>query len=779
MPTLSTLLILLFTLYVVQAGAHRCYHEQHLRERRQTLGVTHNEATPNPHKMHSTAAWGSMRIHIFDYFATPANDRARACTKVDELVKVGEPTTSTALCEANKVTSNCYIKCTAADVPTQAMKDSLNTVLKDTTAWFSAALRVPTQTTPLRLTTECHSIAANQIPSELSTAGISNTDFVLMLTLRPNTHIPGVLAYAAFCTYDSTSRRPTIGYLNIDPSTILTNGDLPLVIKHELTHAFGFSSSAYVLWRYPGLSSFMSYKQYNATKYPTGPITGAAVRADWEMNALGPFDFNSGTDAYLVTPNVLAAAEKHFGCVGVARFSLEDGGSAATSGSHWEKRIMYYDYMTGSQASNGVISTISLAAFQDMGFYQVDMSKAGTLLWGVGQGCTFMEGSCMNWGDEYTCKTSKGLVSTCDYTGRYVSKCAVSTYTSDLPFRFRHFPLEPKKGGSDSLADYCPLIMPYATTGGGGDCRVEGNNPSPNQFSALAGSSSFCMMGSIVFSQALGSVEPSARCYPASCIGGSVHVIINGTWYDCGAKKSVSLTATPGPYYSAHYKGNITCPSIDCTKSTNVVSNFPRMTTVSKRQLSSAGSEELKVTGEFLTGCELHIGDVVGPELRVLNSTHWEVLTPSAPVGSTVLKIKCKFNPQCGSGCFTTLISVNVSKTEDPKEDNRNVLEKIIDNPGKLGEFPGLGVLLAGVLLFLVFAVLCCCRRAKNPEKMASSRGQDEMVNASEMQLLESTSALFSQSGSPNARRAPSSVWVDRGGPPSAYTSTGTHVSQR
>lgn len=60
--------------------------------------------------------------------------------------------------------------------------------------------------------------------------------------------------------------------------------------------------------------------------------------------------------------------------------------------------------MTGSSSRNPVFSGLTLALFEDSGWYTVDYSVAEPLLWGAGMGCDFVEKSCSDW------TTSNGYV---------------------------------------------------------------------------------------------------------------------------------------------------------------------------------------------------------------------------------------------------------------------------------------------------------------------------------------------------------------------------------
>ena len=60
--------------------------------------------------------------------------------------------------------------------------------------------------------------------------------------------------------------------------------------------------------------------------------------------------------------------------------------------------------MTGTADPNSVYSAISLALFEDSGWYRVNYSQAETLVWGYGEGCDFVSQKCSDgWSDHYFC----------------------------------------------------------------------------------------------------------------------------------------------------------------------------------------------------------------------------------------------------------------------------------------------------------------------------------------------------------------------------------------
>ena len=99
----------------------------------------------------------------------------------------------------------------------------------------------------------------------------------------------------------------------------------------------------------------------------------------------------AGRRKVLQTPNLVELGKMHFGCPEGVGVELEDDGGEGTAGSHWERRILLNEYMTGRPTGlANAKSAFTLALLQDSGWYQVDFAAADALEWGHGYGCDFL-----------------------------------------------------------------------------------------------------------------------------------------------------------------------------------------------------------------------------------------------------------------------------------------------------------------------------------------------------------------------------------------------------
>lgn len=186
------------------------------------------------------------------------------------------------------------------------------------------------------------------------------------------------IAWAITCKQDQYDR-PIAGMTNFGPNMINTSPDqfeeqLATAI-HEIAHALGFSGSFFGRFR-----------------KPDGSQWGAS-------NVVQQFQERGNTVSKIITPNVVSKIKEHFNCQNWPNVGaeLENHGGSGTAGSHWEKRIYFNEFMTGTSSANPKYSAISLALFEDSGWYRVDYSASEILDWGYQMGCDFAYGECSSW----------------------------------------------------------------------------------------------------------------------------------------------------------------------------------------------------------------------------------------------------------------------------------------------------------------------------------------------------------------------------------------------
>ena len=285
---------------------------------------------------------------------------------------------------------------------------------------------------------------------------IPDADFVLYVTARPTDE--GVIAWATTLIRNSLGR-PIAGMANFNPrylqqpkcsdmTNCIDDSDCPTpsttgycdgnfkrvlgVAVHEIVHALGFSSSSW--------DRFVEYPR----------------------NKLIETDATTGVNK-IISPNVVAKVRDQFGCSQNTGAEIENYGGSGTAGSHWEKRIIANEFMNPQAVENPVIfSAITLALFEDTGWYKPDYSQASHLPWGFKQGCSFITEKCnIGWNSNYFCTGGFGC-SSFDFRGK--GYCDIVTYNSNLDSQYQYFSGNEKLGGSQVYMDYCPMYRQYSNT---------------------------------------------------------------------------------------------------------------------------------------------------------------------------------------------------------------------------------------------------------------------------------------------------------------------------
>ncbi|KAM6202557.1 ciliated left-right organizer metallopeptidase [Rhynchocyon petersi] len=373
--------------------------------------------------------------------------------------------------------------------------------------------------------------------------GVQNTDFLLYVWVAHTSKChqePSLIAYAACCQLDSEDRplAGTIVYCAQHlTSPSLSHSDIVMATLHELLHALGFSGQLFKKWK--DCSSGLSVRENCSTRQQV-------TRQD-EWGQL-----------LLTTPTVSHSLAKHLGVPGASlAVPLEEEGPLS---SHWEARLLQGSIMTavfdGAQRTR--LDPITLAAFKDSGWYQVNHSAAQELLWGQGSGLEF------------------GLLATCktDSSGFFCSG-------SGLGCHYLH--LDKGRCSSDPMLEGCRMYKPLAN---GSECWKEENGLPPgakNLHGEIYHSQSRCFLANLTaqllskdktrLSSQISHLkeEVTGRCYLHQCTEkGAYKVQAEGSpWVSCLPGEAIQI---PG------YSGLLFCPRgrlCQTNESTNAVTSSP------------------------------------------------------------------------------------------------------------------------------------------------------------------------------------------------------------
>ncbi|CAA0831586.1 Unknown protein, partial [Striga hermonthica] len=430
----------------------------------------------------------------------------RDCSNVGDIVKLGEPNGASfsggPSCDPRgspPIYGDCWYNCTLDDVAGEDKKYRLRKALGQTAEWFKRALSVEPVKGNLRLSgySACGQDGGVQLPRGYVEEGVADADLVLLVTTRPTTG--NTLAWAVACERDQWGRA-IAGHVNVAPRHLTAEAEtlLSATLIHEVMHVLGFDPHAF--------AHFRDERKRRRTQ----------VHCAFSENFTG--------------------------------LELEDGGGRGTSGSHWEKRLLMNEIMTGSVDTRSVVSRMTLALLEDSGWYRANYSSADHLEWGHHQGTEFVTSPCNQWKGAYHCNSTQ--LSGCTYNREAEGYCPIMSYSGDLPQWAQYFP-QPNKGGQSSLADYCTYFVAYSD----GSCTDTNSARAPDRMlGEVRGSDSRCMASSLVrIGFVRGSSTQGNGCYQHRCLNNSLEVAVDGIWKVC--------PEAGGPIQFPGFNGQLICPA--------------------------------------------------------------------------------------------------------------------------------------------------------------------------------------------------------------------------
>ncbi|KAG8632525.1 uncharacterized protein LOC110606833 isoform X2 [Manihot esculenta] len=469
-------------------------------------------------------------IRIFLNYDAVGLSPDRDCQKVGDIVKLGEPAVTslpgTPPCNP-PLYGDCWYNCTLDDISGEDKRRRLHKALGQTVDWFRRALAVEPVKGNLQLSgySACGQDGGVQLPHEYIEEGVAEADLVLFVTTRPTT--ANTLAWAVACERDQWGRA-IAGHVNVAPRHLTAEAEtlLSATLIHEVMHVLGFDPHAFAHFR-------------DERKRRRGQVTEQVM--DEKLGRMV---------TRVVLPRVVMQSRHHYGAFSenFTGLELEDGGGRGTSGSHWEKRLLMNEIMTGSVDTRSVVSKMTLALLEDSGWYQANYSMADHLDWGRNQGTDFVTSPCNLWKGAYHCNRTQ--LSGCTYNREAEGYCPIVSYSGDLPQWARYFP-QPNKGGQSSLADYCTYFVAYSD----GSCTDSNSTRAPDRMlGEVRGSSSRCMASSLVRTGFVrGSVTQGNGCYQHRCVNNSLEVAVDGIWKVC--------PEAGGPIQFHGFNGELICPA--------------------------------------------------------------------------------------------------------------------------------------------------------------------------------------------------------------------------
>ena len=520
------------------------------------------------------------------------------------------------LCSSGTKMSDCYYECKAEDEAGEAAVAANFNVVRASVGWLETALKVRSVDAPHSGSkTEVEDFEAldtsqmcQGLPIVEATKGMEDhhADVAVVVTHRPS--FTGAIEARSCSRFTDTSslQRPAVIHLNLVPgfargATITGASELLAgQVGAQDSHLAVVDTVTHYLYRALGWDAyfrndFMGYNRANVTteKQQAGTTWAGRYRA------------------FLNLPKMVQRAEDHFGASGIEGVELENSDAAGCRGVCLESRVYNGEVMASppyardmrfSDATHAwtfsgdarylrpaAKSAISLAYFEETGWYQPSYLEADHLSWGGGAGNDFVKQGCKTWAAQggeasrYLCKpeyepalyTRTSLESApyptsqkkqCTFDRMYKGMCVTKLWGADLPGHSEFWPLQSGMGGISSQLDYCPVVAPdpsmaYNNAGFHLDCRDAAAGPADptTRFFEEFGESSRCFE-----TNTLGDSQVFTSCLAHKCTqDGTLHVKVQDETKACpmeGGKltftqSGVMVDCTGQAHLCAAYRG--------------------------------------------------------------------------------------------------------------------------------------------------------------------------------------------------------------------------------
>ena len=287
-----------------------------------------------------------------------------------------------------------------------------------------------------------------------------------------------------------------------------------------------------------------------------------------KFDALKTEIINDATKYYVTSPLALKQARLHFGCNSLDGIPLEDQGDSGSAGSHWEGRYMLGDYMISIHYQENVISDITLALFEDSGWYKVNYYTGGLFRFGKNKGCEFFEKECIvDQKATFSEFCHKSKEPKCLAAHLSHGECYIGDYKDEeIPEKYQYFDKE-TLGGILNV-NYCPTADSYFKSDYKDtyyfetNCRYGATLNLVSHYGEVIGNKSLCFESSLVPRYSPQPYKMRSICYKMACdrTNKNIMVFINDLNVTC-PENGGTLKKIKG------FKGEINCPEYNmvCT----------------------------------------------------------------------------------------------------------------------------------------------------------------------------------------------------------------------
>ena len=300
--------------------------------------------------------------------------------------------------------------------------------------------------------------------------------------------------------------------------------------------------------------------------------------------------------------NVIKKAKDYYNCQNLEYLELRKEVEIDNLiDSHWESRLLLGDYMSSDiYYPEQVISEITLALLEDLGWYEINYYTGGLMRFGKNKGCDFIENDCINvlnisyafpnFYNEFCSSDSFGTCSSGRQSRGYCYNKEIYENIQDKALDYIRNGLN--RGYGKDFIEYCPITIETRNNNKNyfyGNCKF-GNNSFGDQLNEISynsnsiifgekiGENSFCALSSLFKISQNAQLSPLYKnvirptCYSMKCSKKSLTIILysqneNEIEYIVCPRKGGLIRINKDSSSYSKYKGYIFCPDYNliCT----------------------------------------------------------------------------------------------------------------------------------------------------------------------------------------------------------------------
>ena len=232
---------------------------------------------------------------------------------------------------------------------------------------------------------DCRTLSSVFVDSAYCGGGLGHGyDVILSVTKPPG--VAGVAGTGSSCAADGASKplwivlawHMSIAGIASTPTATLVDQHRGFII-HEIMHGLGFMNSQFNYAR----DAAGNRKQLIQLKPVYGADGTTVIDEVWFFTKGRAFEV---AQTYFNCQSNATGADRLWD--GLPLMGMPEAGR----GAHWETLIMRDDVM--SYGHDDIVSSITLAAMEDLGFYLANYTAAGCMSWGRRQGCAYVLRRC-------------------------------------------------------------------------------------------------------------------------------------------------------------------------------------------------------------------------------------------------------------------------------------------------------------------------------------------------------------------------------------------------